>query len=89
MSWVMFDFGGVICTPQPEEDLAALAGTARVSVAELWDAYWPARPAYDAGDLTSMTYWQGVAGQFGRTFRLHGGTGRSCRNDRSARTVIS
>jgi putative hydrolase of the HAD superfamily len=64
----MFDFGGVICTPQPQEDLAALAGAAGVSVAELWDAYWPARPAYDAGDLTSMTYWQGVAGQFGRTF---------------------
>jgi putative hydrolase of the HAD superfamily len=68
VSWVMFDFGGVLCTPQPQEDLAALAAVAGVSIAELWNAYWPLRPAYDAADLTLVTYWQGVAGRLGRSF---------------------
>lgn len=68
MSWVMFDFGGVVCTPQPPEDVAALAGAAGVSVADFWAAYWPLRLAYDAAELTSVTYWQGVAARLGRSF---------------------
>jgi putative hydrolase of the HAD superfamily len=68
MSWVMFDFGGVICTPQPQEDLAALAAAAGVSVAELWAAYWPPRRAYDEASLTAETFWQDVAGRLGSSF---------------------
>src|SRR5487761_1650315 len=68
MTWVMFDFGGVICTPQPEQDLAALAGVAGVGVAEFWDAYWPSRRAYDAAALTAETFWQDVAGRLGTSF---------------------
>ncbi|HEY2577648.1 MAG TPA: HAD family phosphatase [Streptosporangiaceae bacterium] len=68
MSWVMFDFGGVICTPQPDGDLAAMAVAAGVSVPEFWSAYWPGRPAYDAAELTAVTYWQRVAALLGTTF---------------------
>jgi putative hydrolase of the HAD superfamily len=68
MSWVMFDFGGVICTPQPDEDLAAMAAAAGVTVPEFWSAYWPGRPAYDAAELTAVTYWQGIAGLLGTRF---------------------
>ena len=68
MAWVMFDFGGVICTPQPPEDLTAMAGSAGVSVADFWAAYWPLRLAYDAAELTSVTYWHGVAARLGRSF---------------------
>ena len=68
MSWVMFDFGGVVCTPQPEQDLAALAAMAGVSVPELLDAYWPRRLSYDEGALTAVTYWQDVAGRLATTF---------------------
>ena len=68
MSWVMFDYGGVICTPQPDEDLAALAAAAGLSMAEFADGYWPFRPAYDAADLTAEGYWQAVAGRTGRSF---------------------
>jgi putative hydrolase of the HAD superfamily len=68
MSWVMFDFGGVICTPQPDEDLAAMAAVAGVTVPEFWSAYWPGRPAYDAAELTAVTYWQGIAALLGRSF---------------------
>jgi len=69
MSWVLFDFGGVICTPQPDEDLAALAATAGpVSVADFRNAYWPSRIAYDLAALTAAQFWQDVARRLGQTF---------------------
>lgn len=68
MTWVMFDYGGVICTPQPDRDVAALAAVAGVSVADFTSGYWPFRPAYDAADLTAEGYWQAVAGRLGRSF---------------------
>ena len=68
MTWVMFDYGGVICTPQPDDDLAALAAVAGMSIAEFGSGYWLFRPAYDAADLTAEGYWQAVAGHQGRSF---------------------
>jgi putative hydrolase of the HAD superfamily len=69
MSWVLFDFGGVICTPQPDEDLAALAAAAgRVSVADFQNAYWPSRTAYDLAALTATEFWRDVAARLGQTF---------------------
>jgi putative hydrolase of the HAD superfamily len=65
MSWVMFDYGGVICTPQPDADVAAMAAVAGVSVAQFASGYWPFRPGYDAADLTAEAYWQAVAGHVG------------------------
>ena len=68
MSWVVFDFGGVISTPQPEEDVAALAAAAAVCPAGFSRAYWPPRFAYDIGELSAETFWQDVAGRLGRSF---------------------
>lgn len=68
MSWVMFDYGGVICTPQPDGDVAALAAAAGVSTEAFAGGYWPFRLAYDAADLTAEGYWQAVAGHLGRSF---------------------
>src|SRR5215469_3250958 len=68
MSWVVFDFGGVIGTPQPEEDVAAMAVAAGVTTAEFGRAYWPPRFAYDIGELSAETFWQDVAGRLGRSF---------------------
>jgi len=65
----MFDFGGVICTPQPDADLAALAAAAgAVPVADFWAAYWPSRAAYDQALLTAAEFWHDVASRLGRTF---------------------
>jgi len=68
MSWVVFDFGGVIGTYQPEEDVAAMAAAAGVTTAEFGRAYWPSRFAYDIGELSAQTFWQDVAGRLGRSF---------------------
>jgi putative hydrolase of the HAD superfamily len=68
MTWVLFDFGGVICYPLPEEDLALLARAAGCAAAELSSAYWPDRLDYDRAVLDATTYWQRVAGRLGRSF---------------------
>ena len=68
MAWVMFDFGGVICTPQPEQDVAALAATAGTTAGEFAAAYWPSRRAYDAAALTTAAYWHDVARRLGTSF---------------------
>jgi putative hydrolase of the HAD superfamily len=68
MSWVVFDFGGVIGTYQPEEDVAAMAAAAGATTAEFGRAYWPPRFAYDIGELSAQTFWQDVAGRLGRSF---------------------
>jgi putative hydrolase of the HAD superfamily len=68
MSWVLFDYGGVICYPQPEEDLAALARAAGCTAAELDGAYWPDRLDYDRAALDVTSYWRRVAGRLGRSF---------------------
>jgi putative hydrolase of the HAD superfamily len=68
MSWVVFDFGGVIGTYQPEDDVAAMAAAAGVTTAEFGRAYWPPRFAYDIGELSAETFWRDIAGRLGRSF---------------------
>src|SRR5437016_14187459 len=67
MTWVLFDYGGVICTHQPDEDVEALAAAAGAGVPEFRDAYWAYRFSYDR-ELDSTTYWQKVAAALGRSF---------------------
>jgi len=68
MSWVVFDFGGVIGRQQPEEDVAAMAAAAEVTAAEFDRAYWPPRFAYDIGELSAEIFWRDVADRLGRSF---------------------
>jgi len=67
-TWVLFDYGGVICTDQPDEDVVALAAAAGVGVPEFRDAYWAYRLSYDRAELDGPTYWQKVAAALGRSF---------------------
>ncbi len=62
MSWVVFDFGGVIGTYQPEEDVAAMAAAAGVTTAEFGRAYWPPRFAYDIAELSARDVLAGHRG---------------------------
>src|SRR6266566_1746973 len=66
MTWVVFDYGGVICSPQPERDVAAMAAVVGAAVPSFRDAYWARRLAYDLAELTTEEYWRGTGGQPGR-----------------------
>jgi putative hydrolase of the HAD superfamily len=68
MTWVLFDYGGVICQPQPEADVALLARAAGCAIAEFSEGYWAHRLDYDRGELDCATFWQKVAAGAGRSF---------------------
>ena len=68
MSWVLFDYGGVISQHQPAADLARLAAVAGCAVPEFSAAYWPPRLGYDRGDLDAETFWREVGNAIGRSF---------------------
>ena len=69
-TWVVFDYGGVICTPQPDEDVAALAAAAGVPVPEFQGPYWAYRLSYDRAELDGTTYWHKVAAALGLSFSV-------------------
>jgi len=66
--WVVFDYGGVLCTDQPADDRRALAVAAGVdpddagAVRRFWAGYWRHRDAYDRAELDSPAYWTAVLG---------------------------
>jgi putative hydrolase of the HAD superfamily len=68
MTWVLFDYGGVICRPQPEADVALLAAAAGGTVQDFSEGYWAHRLDYDRAELNSVTYWQKVGAGVGRTY---------------------
>ena len=68
MTWVLFDYGGVLCHPQPERDVALLAQAAGCAVPDLEAAYWSYRLDYDRADFDVTGYWQRVAADLGRRF---------------------
>jgi putative hydrolase of the HAD superfamily len=67
-TWVVFDYGGVICAPQPDEDVALLAATAGVPVPDFQAPYWAYRLSYDRAELDGTTYWRTVAADLGLSF---------------------
>jgi putative hydrolase of the HAD superfamily len=68
MTWVLFDYGGVICEPQPEVDRARLARASGGPVADFEAAYWRYRLDYDRAALDAAAYWQRVAADLGRSY---------------------
>ena len=67
-TWVVFDYGGVISTPQPDADVAALAAAVGVPVPDFQGPYWAYRLSYDRAELDGMTYWHKVAAALGLSF---------------------
>lgn len=66
MTWVMFDYGGVISRWPSEQDMMTLARAAGIAVRRLADAYWQPRPAYDRAEFDAAAYWQRVGRLAGR-----------------------
>ncbi len=68
MTWVMFDYGGVVSHPPTRQDLALLAGVAGVPVPAFTGVYWEWRRAYDLADLDVTGYWKQVGRSLGRGY---------------------
>jgi putative hydrolase of the HAD superfamily len=68
MTWVLLDYGGVICQPQPEADVALLASAAGCTIEEFRHGYWAHRLDYDRAELDCVSFWQKVAAGAGRSF---------------------
>ena len=62
---LIFDYGGVLVTPQSEEDQAAMAALVGIPVERFHDLYWARRADYDSAGLTAEQYWQDIVGQAG------------------------
>jgi putative hydrolase of the HAD superfamily len=68
MTWILFDYGNVICHPQVDTDLALMASAARCTVPELSDAYWSYRQDYDRGVLDGPMFWQKIGATVGQSY---------------------
>jgi putative hydrolase of the HAD superfamily len=68
MTWILFDYGNVICHPQADNDLGLMASAARCTVPELSGPYWSYRQDYDRGALDGPTFWQKVGAALGQSY---------------------
>ncbi len=68
MTWVMFDYGGVVSHPPTQRDWALLAGVAAAPIADLRDEYWKWRRAYDLAEFDAPGYWRQVGRGLGRGY---------------------
>jgi putative hydrolase of the HAD superfamily len=64
---VVFDYGKVLCQPQPPAVREALATRLGAPREAFEAAYARFRPEYDRGTLDDVAYWQSVAQACGRT----------------------
>ncbi len=60
MTWLLCDYGEVLCLPQPPADREAIESTAKRSGKAFWTSYWSHRRAYDRAELTAKDYWTAV-----------------------------
>jgi putative hydrolase of the HAD superfamily len=68
VTWVMFDYGGVVGHPPTDEDLALLAAAAGGAGPGFADAYWHWRPPYDLAELDADGYWRELGRSLGRRY---------------------
>jgi putative hydrolase of the HAD superfamily len=68
VTWVMFDYGGVVSHPPSQEDLALMAAAADAAVPALMEPYWQWRLAYDLAELDAGVYWRQVGRSLNRDY---------------------
>jgi putative hydrolase of the HAD superfamily len=64
MTWLLCDYGEVLCLAPSDAEREALSAAAGwdPSRGDFWAAYWADRPAYDRGDLSVNDYWARLLG---------------------------
>ena len=60
---VIFDYGIVLCEPQPPGDMDAMAAILGLDPAEFQGSYWRDRREYDEAGMTPEEYWKRIAGR--------------------------
>ncbi|MFC4008692.1 HAD family hydrolase [Nonomuraea purpurea] len=63
MTWIVFDYGGVLSLPQSESDADAMALAVDADREAFKRIYWERRLDFDRGDLTPLAYWSEVTGR--------------------------
>jgi putative hydrolase of the HAD superfamily len=63
MTWIVFDYGGVLSLPQHESDNEAMARAVGADPAAFKDGYWRHRLDFDRATLTPHAYWSAVLGR--------------------------
>jgi putative hydrolase of the HAD superfamily len=63
MTWIVFDYGGVLSLPQPESDAEAMARAVDAEPQAFKDGYWRHRLEFDRASLTPHAYWSAVLGR--------------------------
>ena len=58
MQAVIFDYGNVLCVPQPLEDVKAMADIFGLPVDRFEELYWRKRLPYDRTEMTPEEYWE-------------------------------
>ncbi len=58
---VIFDYGGVLVTPQTDADQARMAEVSGIPKDLFTEAYWSDRLEYDKGAVSGTEYWQAIA----------------------------
>ncbi|SEH00043.1 putative hydrolase of the HAD superfamily [Nonomuraea solani] len=60
MTWIVFDYGGVLSLPQPESDAEAMAHAMDADPEAFKRAYWEHRLDFDRATLSPHAYWAAV-----------------------------
>ncbi len=60
---IIFDYGNVLCEPQPEADVQAMADAVSMSRVTFKSTYWRLRVPYDRAEIESAEYWNRTSGR--------------------------
>ncbi|MFV2178423.1 HAD family hydrolase [Actinomadura sp. LOL_016] len=65
MTWIVFDYAGVISLAPPRDTGALLPQTAGVAPERFWPVYWARREPYDLAEVSAAEFWADVCGRLG------------------------
>lgn len=63
MTWIIFDYGNVLCLPQTDADVEAMAMAFGADPAAFKRAYWDHRLEFDRGSVSPAEYWSAALGR--------------------------
>ncbi|MEW9552716.1 HAD family hydrolase [Nonomuraea sp. NPDC050783] len=63
MTWIVFDYGGVLSLPQAESDAEEMARAMDAEPTAFKSGYWRHRLDFDRAGLTPHAYWSAVLGR--------------------------